>query len=133
MRKFAGVIKSGYNRYMGAGKGKARRAQLVTSGIIVDPEEPISEEAKEAIGDARNWLVEHLSGDKVLLGEGHNFENLPVLSNVLPSCFARNYTPALVEKFSETIEDVARKLEEYPEAHLTSVAEQLAALALIKE
>jgi hypothetical protein len=118
---------------MGSGKGKSRRAQLITSGIVADPEEPVGEETKEAIEDARNWLVEHLRADGVLLADGHDFENLPALSHVLPSCFSRFYSQGLVEKFVEVTERVAAKLGEYPDTYLESVAEELAAYALIRE
>ena len=97
---------------MGSGKGKSRRTQLVKAGIVADPEGSISEEMEEVLEDGLNWLVEHLTADGALLANGHDFENLPALSSVLPSCFSRYYTQRLVEKFVEAVERVAGKLEE---------------------
>jgi hypothetical protein len=93
----------------------------------------LAAETKEAIAIARDWLSDHLRMDAVALREGGSFDELLMLSDVLPRCFAHHYTPELVEQLIEAVERVADKLVHYPDTYLASTAEELAAHALIDE
>lgn len=93
----------------------------------------LAEETKEAIADARDWLTDHLHMDAVSLREGGSFDELLILDEVLPRCFAHRYSPELVERMIETVERVAGKLAGYPDTYLATTAEELAAHALIDQ
>jgi hypothetical protein len=82
---------------------------------------------------ARDWLSDHLAMDAVALGEGKAFDELLILSEVLPRCFAPHYTPQIVERMIEAVDRGADKLAQYPDTYLASTAEELAAHALIAE
>lgn len=99
---------------------------------VADPR-LLAEETKDALLVARDWLTDHLAEDVVALREGEKFNDLMILPNVLPACFAQHYTPELVEQLAAVVERVAEKLAAYPDTYLASTIEELAAHAVLDE
>ncbi len=93
----------------------------------------LSEASKQSLADARDWITDHLRMDAAALRAGQAFDELTVVHDALPWCFAQDYTPELVEQFLQAVERVTDKLASYPDTYLASTAEELAAHALLAE
>jgi hypothetical protein len=144
---------------MGAGKGKIRRAKTShandrlrttqdggaaavghgaasAAGILHFDDEvqlrPLSNLAKSFLSAASNSLLTGLQGEAEKIQEGKTeFKDLPITSQILPSRFSHQYDPEFFKKFTETIVSVRDKLASYPETHLSTTAEELAAQAIM--
>jgi len=114
---------------MGRGKQDNKRTGF-SRRTLGDEEMPISPGAKKMIVASGEIIYDTLRQEASYLANGASFEDLDMLSEWLPSCYAQHYTPEFVLRFAAAVEGVAAKLadEEY---YLAATIEELAAHAVL--
>jgi hypothetical protein len=96
----------------------------------------LTSRAQEALEAGCNWLIDHSFEDYVTLSESRNsVEDISqtVLGEHLPDRYVNKYTPFFFKQFTICIVTVAWKLAQPDHYPLSSVAEELAAWAIINQ
>jgi hypothetical protein len=88
--------------------------------------------AREALEAGCNWIIDHCFENYNDLNNPEDFEDT-ILGGHLPSRYLYKYTPLFYKKFAVCVITVAWKLAQPRHMPLSSVAEELAAWAIIKE
>lgn len=88
--------------------------------------------AREALEMGCNWIIDHCFENYNDLKNPEHFKDT-VLGGHLPSRYLHRYTPLFYKQFAVCIITVAWKLAQQKHMPLSSVAEELAALAIINQ
>ena len=112
-----------------AAVGRAEQGEPIESP---DPRLP-SQRTIETLTVATDMLADQLVDDVAALREGLTVSETLVVSEFLPACFARHYSPDLVGRWIEAVQLVGTVLAHYPDSYLASTAEELAGHAIIRE
>ena len=88
--------------------------------------------AREALEMGCDWIIDHCFENYNDLKNPEHFEDT-VLGGHLPSRYLHRYTPLVYKQFAVCIITVAWKLAQPKHMPLSSVAEELAALAIINQ
>jgi hypothetical protein len=88
--------------------------------------------AQEALEMGCNWIIDHCFENYNDLKDPEHFEDT-ILGKHLPSRYLHRYTPLLYKQFAVCIITVAWKLAQPKHMPLSSVAEELAAWAIINQ
>ena len=88
--------------------------------------------AQEALEMGCNWIIDHCFENYDDLKDPEDFENT-VLGGHLPSRYLHRYTPLFYKQFAICVITVAWKLAQPEHMPLSSLAEELAAWAIIEQ
>jgi hypothetical protein len=87
--------------------------------------------AQEALEMGCNWIIDHCFEDYPKANDPESFEQ-SILGTYLPSRYLQKYTPLFFKQFTVCVITVAWKLAQPHPLLLASIAEELAALAIIQ-
>ncbi len=92
----------------------------------------LSPSVREALGMGCDWMIDHCFENYNASKNPGHFDDT-VLGGHLPSRYLQRYTPLFYKQFAVCIITVAWKLAQPKHSPLSSVAEELAALAIINQ
>jgi hypothetical protein len=87
---------------------------------------------QQALAEACDWLIDHAFDERERREKPEDVLD-SVVGEYLPTRYVHRYTPLFFKKFAVCIITVAWKLAQSEHMPLSSLAEELAALAIIKE